>query len=98
MKGAKKKRKMLEKSSQSFLGPGCREFESRHSDQKSRIRFCGVWAFLYVWDETRTIKRNADERCRRRLDGGEPLSAPLAQMQTSLATRTISLWNHGCIC
>ena len=26
--------------------------------------------------ETRTIKCNADERCRRRLDGGEPLSAP----------------------
>ena len=35
IKGAKKERKMLEKSSTSYLGPGCREFESRHSDQKS---------------------------------------------------------------
>ena len=25
---------MLEKRSASYLGPGCREFESRHSDQK----------------------------------------------------------------
>ena len=66
---------MLEKSSISYLGPGCREFESRHSDQKSRIRLCGVWTFLFVWSETRTIKCNADERCRRQLDGGEPLSA-----------------------
>ena len=67
---------MLEKSSQSFLGPGCREFESRHSDQKSRIRFCGFWTFLFAWCETRKYKCNADERCRRQLDGGEPLSAP----------------------
>ena len=76
IKGAKKERKMLEKSSQSFLGPGCREFESRHSDQKSRIRFCGDWTFLFICSETRTIKCNAGERCRRQLDGGEPLSAP----------------------
>ena len=27
--------------------------------------------------ETRKIKCNADERCHRRLDGGEPLSAPM---------------------
>ena len=27
------------------LGPGCREFESRHSDQKSRFRLCGTWIF-----------------------------------------------------
>ena len=27
------------------LGAGCREFESRHSDQKSRFRLCGVWIF-----------------------------------------------------
>ena len=27
--------------------------------------------------ETRKIKCNADERCRRQLDGGEPLSAPI---------------------
>ena len=56
IKGAKKERKRLEKSSTSYLGPGCREFESRHSDQKSRIRFCGVWTFLCVWSETRKIK------------------------------------------
>ena len=53
------------------LGPGCREFESRHSDQKSRIRFCGSWTLLFVWSETR--KKNATVRwtvaCRR-LDGG----------------------------
>ena len=29
------------------------------------------------------IKCNADERCRRRLDGGEPLFLPTAKMQTS---------------
>ena len=87
--GAKKERKMLEKSSQSFLGPGCREFESRHSDQKSRIRFCGVWTFLFVWSETRTNKCDCpvDSRlptARRRqhlyfLPSGK-------KMQTSLAT------------
>ena len=76
MKGAKKERKMLEKSSQSFLGPGCREFESRHSDQKSRIRLCGVWTFLFVWSETRKNKCVADERRRRGLDRADPLSAP----------------------
>ena len=29
---------MLEESSTSYLGPGCREFESRHSDQSIQIR------------------------------------------------------------
>ena len=58
------------------MGPGCREFESRHSDQKSRIRFCGVWTFLFVWSETRTIKCDADERRRRGLGRADPLSAP----------------------
>ena len=71
------------------LGPGCREFESRHSDQKSRIRFCGVWTFLFVWSETRTNKCDCpvDSRlptARRRqhlyfLPSGK-------KMQTSLAT------------
>ena len=28
---------MLEKSSTSYLGPGCREFESRHSDQNRQF-------------------------------------------------------------
>ena len=46
---------------------------------------CLHFSFEY---ETRKIKCNADERCRRQLDGGEPLSAPWAQMQTSLATWT----------
>ena len=51
MKGAKKVRKMLEKSSTSYLGPGCREFESRHSDQNpltaSAVRgFCIDWLKL----------------------------------------------------
>ena len=51
------------------LGAGCREFESRHSDQKSRIRFCGVWTFLSVWGESPTRKcgvnesRHADQEC-----------------------------------
>ena len=76
IKGAKKERKLLEESSTSYLGPGCREFESRHSDQKSRIRLCGVWTFLFVWSETRKIKCGADERRRRGLDRADPLSAP----------------------
>ena len=58
------------------MGAGCREFESRHLAQKSRLRICGVWTFLFVWSETRKIECNANERFRRRLDGGEPLSAP----------------------
>ena len=36
-KGAKKERKMLEKSSTSYLGSRRREFESPHSDQKSGL-------------------------------------------------------------
>lgn len=52
MKGVKKEQKLLEKSSKRFLGPGCRDFESRHSDQKSRIRFCGVWAFSHLCIKT----------------------------------------------
>ena len=35
IKGAKKERKMLEKSSTRYLGAGCRRFESCHSDQNS---------------------------------------------------------------
>jgi len=30
----------------------------------------------FICGETRKSKCNADERCRRQLDGGEPLSAP----------------------
>ena len=58
------------------LGAGCREFESRHLDQISRN---GFMPFLLIsFDgETRTIKCNSPvDCCRRRLDGGEHLSAP----------------------
>ena len=66
------------------LGPGCREFESRHSDQKSKIRLCGFWTFLFVWSETRTIKCDSPvDCCRRRLDGGELLSAQSADANES---------------
>ena len=34
------------------------------------------------------MKCGADERRRRGLDRADPLSAPMVQMQTSLATRT----------
>ena len=44
--------------------------------QKSRIRFCGVWTFLFVWSETRKIKCGADKRRRRGLDRAALLSAP----------------------
>ena len=46
IKGAKKERKMLEKSSQSFLGPGCQGFLSRHSDHKSRKSICSLGFYL----------------------------------------------------
>ena len=36
---------MLEKSSQSFFGAGCREFESRHLDQKTE-KCLRVFGFL----------------------------------------------------
>ena len=75
IKGAKKERKLLEESSTSYLGAGCREFESRHSDQKCRNGLIPSLHFSFEC-ETRTIKCGADERCRRQLDGGEPLSAP----------------------
>ncbi|MBQ9838623.1 MAG: hypothetical protein IJO56_03885 [Oscillospiraceae bacterium] len=79
---------MLEKSSQSFLGPGCREFESRHSDQISRN---GFMPFLLIsFGGARLEKSNAA----RMSAAGEGSTEPilylrlLAQMQTSLATRT----------
>ena len=53
IKGAKKEQKLLEKSSTSYLGPGCREFESRHSDQvriirtqSSKLEMCSDFPFL----------------------------------------------------
>ena len=82
---------MLEKSSTSYLGPGCREFESRHSDQKmqewllpSLHFYCLIGARLEDLNATRTSV------------AGEGLTEPilnlrpLAQMQTSLATRVKS--------
>ena len=48
MKGAKKERKMLEKSFISYLGAECREFESRHSDQKAHNGFCRYGPFVFV--------------------------------------------------
>jgi len=41
-----------------------------------------VSLFFYP-PEIRKIKCGAEERRRRRLDGGEPKSVPLAQMQTN---------------
>ena len=55
-------------------GPRGLGFESRHSDQNSGIRKCGFRNFLRVG--IRKIKCGADERRRRRLDGGEPLFCP----------------------
>ena len=51
IKGAKKEPRLLEKSSTSYLGAGCREFESRHLDQNplaaSAVRgFCIDWVRL----------------------------------------------------
>ena len=76
IKGAKKERKLLEESSQRFLGPGCREFESRHSDQISRNGFMLFLLISFGGARLEPSKCNADERCRRQLNGGEPLSAP----------------------
>ena len=55
IKGTKKKRKLLEESSTSYLGPGCREFESRHSDQISRNSFM-PFLLISFGGETRNIK------------------------------------------
>ena len=76
------------------LGAGCREFESRHSDHKTkgeqRLSF-------YFMPEKRLERSNAT---RMSVAAASLMAANLylrlpAQMQTSLATRTISLWNHG---
>ena len=85
MKGAKKEWKLLEKSSQSFLGAGCREFESRHSDHKIKR---GQKPPLYFMLVERLEQSNAT----RTSVAGDGLTEPnlylrKAQMQTSLATR-----------
>ena len=62
---------MLEKSSTSYLGAGCREFESRHSDHKSQESICSLG--FYLSDIARLEQSNATVlwavACRR-LDGG----------------------------
>ena len=60
------------------MGPGCREFESRHSDQISRNGFMPFLLISFGGARLEASKCNADERCRRQLDGGEPLSAPIS--------------------
>ena len=45
MKGAKKERKLLEKSSISYLGSGGCEFESRHSGQNPQE--CCSWGLIH---------------------------------------------------
>ncbi len=67
-------------------GPRGLGFESRHSDQKTEIHFCGFRIFLCVG--IRKIKCDADEHRRRQLDGDDPLSAHIAQMQTNPDTPT----------
>ena len=76
---------MLEKSSTSYLGPGCREFESRHSDHKSRKSVCSLGFYLL---NARLEQLNAT---RASVAAASSMAAnlylrPLAQMQTSLAT------------
>ena len=60
----------FEKSSGRHLGPGCREFESRHSDHQSRKSICSLGFYLLL---VRLERSNATVRwtvaCRR-LDGG----------------------------
>lgn len=53
--------------------------------------------FSVCVSETRTMRCNADERCRYQLSGSEPLSPPQAQIQTSLATQTaieLQYWHN----
>ena len=89
MKCAKKERKLLEKSSTSYLGAGCREFESRHLDHKSRKSICSLGFYLLM-------ERLEQSNAARMSTAGEGLTEPilylrlLAQMQTSLAT-----WSKG---
>ena len=76
---------MLEKSSTSYLGPGCREFEPRHSDHKSRKSVCSLGFYLL---NARLEQLNAT---RASVAAASSMAAnlylrPLAQMQTSLAT------------
>ena len=55
IKGTKKERKLLEESSTSYLGAGCREFESRHSDHKIKGGLLPSFYFI-IEKETRIIK------------------------------------------
>ena len=61
---------MLEESSTSYLGPGCREFESRHSDQKCRNGFCHSCFFLL----TVRLEQSNAARMSAAGEGGAPRS------------------------
>ena len=71
------------------LGAGCREFESRHSDHKSRKSICSLG--FYLLNRARIERSNAT-RTSVAADGWTEANYYLrfAQMQTSLATRTKS--------
>ena len=60
------------------------EFESPASHQKRGIPIRVFLFFIVEVLEIRKIQCDADERRRRRLDGGEHLFSPKAKMQTNL--------------
>ena len=65
---------VLPEGSDIGLGPGCREFESRHSDQNPKLRFRGGLDFVLLWRDSNHL--NGTVRwtvpCRQ-LDGGNSL-------------------------
>jgi len=72
------------------LGARCRRFESCRPDQNTVLTFVSTVFCIQMQDSKKEC--NADERCRRRLGRADPLSAPMAQMQTNPAART-NRWN-----
>ena len=80
---------MLEKSSTSYLGPGCREFESRHSDHKSRksIRSLGFYLLMERLEQLNATRMSVAAASS--MAANRYLRLP-AQMQKSLATQVIS--------
>ena len=74
---------MLEKSSTSYLGPGCREFESRHSDHKSRKSVCSLGFYLL---NARLKRLNAT----RMSAAGEGLTAPLLYLRLRRRCKRVS--------
>ena len=67
---------MLEKSSQSFLGPGCQGFLSRHSDHKSRKSICSLGFYLL---NARLEQFNASQMSA----AGEGLTEPILYLRQS---------------